>query len=338
MSRLWRLALGLVLASAQAGCVASRQASPEVGSIAPGHSDANRAPTPVPASAHAHRPRESRHPRNVVLRARLPYHGVRASGETLAPEELLSELGAANVICVGEEHTNPHHHYAQLVILRGLIERSQANGKQIGLGFEMFRLEDQATLDAYRDGEIGERQLLEDTRYREHWGYDFALYRPLFVLGRRHAAALLALNVAPELTRKIAKEGLAALTPEQTKALPELDLDNAEHRRMFDRSMSEHPPTATSSDFLYAAQVTWDETMAEAAARWVNERRPARQLVIVAGTAHCHSTAIPARLLRRSGGAVVSVRPVVQRGEPRTAVALEGYDYALVMTATEGEE
>jgi uncharacterized iron-regulated protein len=86
-------------------------------------------------------------------------------------------------------------------------------------------------------------------------------------------------------------------------------------------------------DDLYAAQVVWDESMAEASATWLSERHPARQLVIMAGNMHCHDSAIPARIRRRMkmGATVVSVVPIVRKDGENLGERLAGYDYGFVM-------
>ena len=61
-------------------------------------------------------------------------------------------------------------------------------------------------------------------------------------------------------------------------------------------------------DNFYEAQVVWDETMADNAARWVAAHAPSRQLVILAGRAHCRRDAIPARIERRQAVRVTNVR------------------------------
>jgi uncharacterized iron-regulated protein len=93
--------------------------------------------------------------------------------------------------------------------------------------------------------------------------------------------------------------------------------------------MKSHPSPAGDRDNVYLAQVAWDETMAENAARWLKRRIPGRQLVILAGSGHCRADGIPNRIERRLHAKVRSVRPLVlgENDKPE----LDGYDYALVM-------
>jgi hypothetical protein len=80
--------------------------------------------------------------------------------------------------------------------------------------------------------------------------------------------------------------------------------------------MAGHPVTgdsakhADTAEHLYQAQVVWDEAMAARAWEFLRLRAPARKLVIFAGVAHCHRSAIPGRLAKRGAARVVSVLPV----------------------------
>jgi hypothetical protein len=57
-------------------------------------------------------------------------------------------------------------------------------------------------------------------------------------------------------------------------------------------------------------------------------------MVILAGSAHCHKSAIPARLQRRLRVKVVSVAPLVisESQDADLTPKLAGYDYGFVMT------
>src|SRR5690606_16776430 len=228
--------------------------------------------------------------------------------------------GAAAVICVGEEHTNPHHHWAQLHILDELgRERS---GASMALGMEMFQRPFQGVLDDYAAGRIDERALRERTGWAERWGYDFALYRPMVAMAAERGMSILALNISKELRKRVARQGLEGLGEAERAELPELDLDDARHRAWFDELMAEigghgseagdedGPEAAARAQRIYTVQVLWGETMAETAARWVVAAR-GRQVIILAGNGHCHDSAIVGRVRRRGVDQVVSVRPVI---------------------------
>jgi uncharacterized iron-regulated protein len=311
--------LGLLVAVLLgAGCARpAARAAIGVTSVPP----ADPAPPTEPRSAHVSEP-----PRDVVARSALPISGLRVSdGAQLDAAELFDELSRFDAVCIGESHDDPHHHYAELASLRELARRSAHRGQHLGVGFEMFQAPFQSALDGYRAGHLDENAFLASSQYEERWGFPFAFYRPLLEVGREQGLTLLALNARRELPRAVARRGLGELPPELTAELPELDLENASHRRNFDRLMQGHPHG--SPENLYAAQVVWDETMAARSVAFLDGGRPARKLLIVAGLAHCAAPAIPDRIERRLAVRVASVLPSV--GVPAEA---ELYDYALVMT------
>jgi uncharacterized iron-regulated protein len=203
----------------------------------------------------------------------------------------------------------------------------------MAVGFEMVQLPFQDALDDWSEGKTDDEALLEDTQWDTRWGYDFNLYRPILELARRDGAALLALNARRELTQKIARQGLRGLTDDERSELPELDFTSKEHASFFRSAMSKHPTPHAGQRRMYAAQLTWDETMAAVSARWLRKRMPARQIIVIAGSGHCHHSAIPMRIKRRTGAKVVSVKPIMVRGDQDPCPELAGFDFGVLLQA-----
>ncbi len=302
-----------------------------------------------------------------VTAAALPFAILDARGGREIPlEQFLTELGQDRAICIGEGHTEIHDHWAQLHLLDLLSRQNQAAGITTGLGFEMFQRPVQGVLDDYQAGRIDEATMLERTGWKQRWGFPFAFYRPMIDLAVKRGVALVALNTARELIKKVTKHGVAGLDPVDRAKLPaEIVLDDPEHRAWFAGVMEEmggaaahsgsamggkpgaHPPKLTPeqkaaaaakakelAERIYNSQVVWDETMADTAARWV-EGGDKRQIIILAGAGHCHDSAIVRRMKRRGVERVVSVQPVVDDGGGETAdlLAEPRNDYLFVMTA-----
>jgi uncharacterized iron-regulated protein len=270
-------------------------------------------------------------PADVVERAATPFT-VQGTSGALSEPELFSLLESARAVCLGEEHDSAAHHYVQRQVLLELAERAKRSGRQLAVGFEMFQRPFQSALSEFVAGKSEESVFLHDVEYKARWGFDFALYRPLLAVAKQYQLPALALNARRELTRAIGRGGIAALTAEQRTEVPELDLTSGEHRQFFNDAMGAHPTTGdTSLDNIYAAQVTWDETMAESSARWLTQAGESGQLAILAGAGHCHRSAIPARLARRASGPVVSVRIVGSAELKDVPPAL--YDVRIVLPA-----
>ncbi|HTM20630.1 MAG TPA: ChaN family lipoprotein [Kofleriaceae bacterium] len=281
----------------------------------------------------------------------LPYKVLRAhGGAEVSADDLWREIGEAQAVCVGETHDNPHDHWAQLEVIEHL---SRGGAADLAVGMEMFQRPFQGVLDDYAAGRIDEAALLSRSDWKERWGFDFAFYRPQLHLAVGRHAALLALNIETELKKKISAAGSIEALPEADRArVPELVLDDAQHRAWFDAEMAgmgeahghgdvhgdgkpEDPAAAKAmADKIYRGQVLWDETMADTAARWLTAV-PGRRIVILAGKGHCHDSALVRRITRRGVARAVSIQPLIDDGEGNVAAALADpiNDYLLVMRA-----
>src|SRR5262245_42983086 len=127
------------------GCSTPRLADTEIGG-APG----SFRPEPEPKPDAGRRRRVYDVPDDAVERTALPFIGQRSVGaKLLSAEELFDALGRADAVCIGEQHDDPHHHYAELVVIQKLAERALGRGRELGLGLEMFEQPFQQVLDRY---------------------------------------------------------------------------------------------------------------------------------------------------------------------------------------------
>jgi uncharacterized iron-regulated protein len=270
-------------------------------------------------------------PADIVERSALPLHAL--AGETrLAEPTLWDQMAGYRVVCFGEQHDSPQHHYAQRRAIEELAARNDG-GRRLGVGLEMFQKPYQPALSGFVQGSIDEAAFLVQSEWSERWGFDFALYRPLLEVARERRLDALALNAPRELTRKISRSGLASLDATERANVPELVLDDAAHRAYFDHAMSGHPMPASGPkmDNMYAVQVVWDETMADTAARWLASAGPDSRLLIIAGSGHCHRRAIPARLARRVGVPVLSLSGILESELGERGESGGEYDWWLVL-------
>ncbi|HET6611169.1 MAG TPA: ChaN family lipoprotein [Kofleriaceae bacterium] len=284
--------------------------------------------------------------------AALPYAVLEArGGREVEPAAFFAALSGAAAVCLGEKHPSPHHHWAQREILDHL---AAAGHRPMALGLEMVQRPFQGVLDDYTAGRITEAEFLARSGWHERWGFDFGLYRPILALATDRGLAVIALNAERDLVHAVSTEGLDGLSAAQRAQLPELDLKDAAHRAWFAALMADmggagchaagdgphgdcdpdSPEARAQADRFYTAQVVWDETMAESAARWL-AAHPGGQMVILAGNGHCVTGAIPRRLERRQKGQVISVRIVVDTGDGEIAAHLADphNDYLWVMRA-----
>lgn len=207
---------------------------------------------------------------------------------------LTAHLARHRVVYVGEIHDRFEHHLTQLEIVCRLHAVAP-----LALGVEFFPASAQHALDAYvmRHGDLD--RLLRESSWFARWGHDPRLYAPILRFARRHRIRVVALNVAGDLVRRVARDGLASLAPGARARLP-----RSVHRgppgyvARVRRSFAEHPAIGVTFERFLDAQLMWDEGMAERGARFLVDH-PRATLVILAGDQHVRDDAIPARLARR---------------------------------------
>ncbi len=236
------------------------------------------------------------------------------SGDELAERNLDDKLRAAKVIYVGEEHPNPHDHAAEVEVL----ERAYAADPSLGLGMEMLPHSYQGSLDAYVAGTLDEAGFLAAVAWDKTWGYDFGLYKPLLDFCRAHKLPAYALNAPRELAHAVAKLGLDGLTAAQKAELPEMKPGPEMHRELVREAFAQHPHgkfDEAQFERFYAAQLVWDETMADHVAAALKAPGAPARIVVVAGEGHTRSFAVPDRAARRGAAPYLTVLPVLDEDE-----------------------
>jgi len=217
--------------------------------------------------------------------------------EATAPmQDLVGKLADRRVVMVGETHNRFDHHLQQLAILRGLHQRDS----NIALGVEWFQLPAQPHLDDFVAGRISEAEMLERTGYFDRWRFDYRLYRPVILYAKENGIPVVALNAPVELTNRISEVGIGGLTAEEKAKVPEIDRSNTAYADQLKEFFAQHPGGEKRSfDRFLDVQLTWDETMADTAARYLREN-PGRRMVLMAGSGHiAYRWGIPDRLQRR---------------------------------------
>lgn len=222
--------------------------------------------------------------------------------------EMVEQLLEADVVCIGEKHDSEPHHRVQLQIIRSLYARDE----RLGVGMEMFQRPFQNGIDAYFQGKSGEEEFLKATEYRQRWGFDWGLYRPIVEFCRKNSVPIAALNAPRELTSKVAKSGWQKLTDDERKQLGEIDFQVKEHRDYwFERLPKLHGKTNATEDEKersYQVMTVWDGYMAASAAQFQQSRR-VRRMVVLAGAGHVErGFGIPARMVKQTGGRFTVVR------------------------------
>jgi uncharacterized iron-regulated protein len=263
------------------------------------------------------------------LSAHTQWHppAVVSGAERLDFEALVAKLAEKRVVVIGEVHDRYDHHLNQLELVCRLHRRHA----DLAIGLEFFQQPFQGPLDAYLDLRIDTPEMLVQTEYYDRWHFDYRLYAPILEFARGRGIPLVALNAPQEISSKVAQEGISSLSDTERAQFPaQLDRDLPGYRERLQAVFDEHPEIEQMSfENFVEAQLIWDESMAERAARYL-EAHPDRHLVVLAGDGHVTRSGIPARFTRRSGVEVVNVL----QGEPKE-IAPEDADYVLVSEAIE---
>ena len=235
-------------------------------------------------------------------------HQATTQGKSKSNQDFLPILKQADVIYLGETHTDVADHIAQLEIITAM---HQTRG-DIAIGLEMFQRPFQAVLDQYITGEITEVELVEQTEYETRWGFDWELYAPIMRYAQANQIPLIALNTPREVTRKVARQGLTSLTGADLEYIPpidEIDTSDENYQAMVAQVFGQHGGhghSGPSFENFFAAQVLWDETMAEAVADYIIAS-PDTQVIVLAGEGHIvFDFGIPSRVQRRLGDDLVA--------------------------------
>jgi uncharacterized iron-regulated protein len=265
----------------------------------------------------------------------------RVDGGRLVPSsdaELDAAIRGARVVYLGESHDDPHAHRFE----EELFAHAVALDPATALGLEMLPRPMQPALDDYVAGRTGERAFLRAVDWQHTWGFPFAFYRPLLSRCRDRHLRAFALNAPARLASAIAHRGLAALTDEERRALPEMQPGPPAHRAQLERAFREHhgaagahAVSAESLERFYLAQLLWDETMAESIARALDGPAAPRRLVVALGEGHARRFAVPERAERRGARPDVVIVSALRGQLPEPGAApddeLDGVDFVWVL-------
>ena len=188
----------------------------------------------------------------------------------------------AQVVYLGESHDNPRHHRDQTRVLEAML----ADGARPVLAFEMLTQDQQPAVDAAMFETADPVALAKRLAWAERGWPGFEMYRPLFDLARDYGLTVLAIDLPQPVVRRISKEGLAALAPDERRSVASR-LDQDANR---ERGIARDIETAHCG-LLPAAAVprmveAWHARNVAMAERIVKALERAPQVVVIVGRGH----------------------------------------------------
>ncbi|WP_061033741.1 ChaN family lipoprotein [Vibrio splendidus] len=208
------------------------------------------------------------------------YQFASPQGEALSLNALPQELLDADVILIGEWHTHSAIHRFQTDFLKA----RQSTSSNIALSMEQFTRKHQDTLNQYLSGEIGEQVLISQAAAWPNYESD---YRALVEFAKANDLDVIAANAPKPFVQCIGRKGLPYLeqlsSEQRDWVATEVNIGDSPYKDKFMASMHHGTPEQTEKQF--AAQVTWDETMAESIVDYL-ATNPDKQVIHVAGKFH----------------------------------------------------
>jgi uncharacterized iron-regulated protein len=283
------------------------------------------------------------------------------TGQSIGRGELIRDLVAKTaVVLLGESHTDVDHHRWQLQTLAAL----HGQGANLVIGFEAFPRRLQPVLGDWVEGKLTDEAFLKASEWQQVWGYDAALYMPLFQFARLNHVPMVALNVERSLVSHVGQQGWEAVPIPEREGLSDPAPAAPDYQRELARvylmkkamppgaadpssspqgSNFPEPDEATLAEAVkqpefkrfVEAQLTWDRAMAEALAGAA--RKFSNAIVVgILGSGHvAEGHGVPHQLKDLGISGVVSLIPV----SVDAACTLVGTSYAdAVFTLPRTEE
>lgn len=186
------------------------------------------------------------------------------TGRAIPQGELMRAMARKRAVLLGETHDIAEIHRWQLHVIAFL----HMIRPEMAVGFEMFPRRVQAVLDAWTDGEMDTAAFLDRCEWWQVWGFDPALYLPLFHFCRQQRVKMLALNCHRPLVTRVGQVGWDAIPLEErdglTPSAPATTAYRAYLEGLMGGSAIDRPASAPSSisDRFLRAQQTWDRAFA----------------------------------------------------------------------------
>ena len=148
-------------------------------------------------------------------------------GEPATLDDIVRAMRAADVVFVGETHTDPVGHWVEAELFRGALASVRAGEESgalrpVALSLEMFERDVQGIVDEYLRDLITEDQFKKSAR---PWDYYDADYRPMVEMAKAAGVPVIAANAPRRYVNRVTRLGrdaLFELPPRSRSVLPPL--------------------------------------------------------------------------------------------------------------------
>ncbi|MCQ9617515.1 ChaN family lipoprotein [Paenalcaligenes niemegkensis] len=210
-----------------------------------------------------------------------------ATGEALLQADLMHELSQQQAVMIGESHDIAEIHRWQLSVCT-YLHLLQPN---LAIGFEMFPRRLQPVLDNWVDGILDTASFIDQSEWHKVWGFDPAIYLPIFHFCRQQRIPMLALNCRRSLVTEVGKLGWDAIAEADRDGLsPAASATDSYRHYLYSLVGTSSRIEATSGtdakfDRFVRAQQTWDRAFACNITHAL-EADPTRLIIGIIGRGH----------------------------------------------------
>jgi len=245
-------------------------------------------------------------------------------GAVVPFKQMIDDVKNADIVFVGEVHNMYKHHRDQLSVISAFHEADLP----LAVGLEMFRADSQGTLDAWIGGSLSPDRFL--AAYKDNWDLPLLLYRDIFLYVREHKIPLIGLNISDGVAARVARQGFAALSPAEKKALPPGISCNVDEKYMqfIRRAYADHSRSRTFLNFC-EAQMVRDKSMAWHLIAY-GKKNPKRTMVVLAGVGHAWKRGVAEQVALESKLTIRSILPYLPGQVDRQSVTIRDADYLLL--------
>jgi uncharacterized iron-regulated protein len=170
--------------------------------------------------------------------------------------DLMRAMAGRQAVLLGESHDIAEIHRWQLMVATCLHLLQPA----MAIGFEMFPRRVQPVLDRWVAGAMDTARFLEEVEWRTVWGFDPAIYLPLFHFCRQQNVPMLALNCNRPLVTQIGRDGWSSVPEAERDGMTPAAPPTPGHRAYIANLTGRKPEDIT--DRFIRAQQVWDRAFA----------------------------------------------------------------------------
>lgn len=187
------------------------------------------------------------------------------TAEPVSHADILARAAKQKVVLLGESHDKAENHRWQMHVCAGLL----AHRRDLVLGFEMFPARLNPVLAEWVTGALGEAEFLEKAEWGTVWGFDAALYMPIFRFARDFGLEMIGLNCRRSLVSEVGKDGWSSIPELGREGLTPAKPASVQYRQyLFDLTGGQREGRAAQSaqdpefDRFTRAQQVWDRAFA----------------------------------------------------------------------------